>query len=300
MTTFLGPIWNNRRNTFVWDPSLGPTGAWTRHDINARSCWRTGLRGTPILGLLPHRTLRLLRRLTGFPSWIRTLSDVDTYDASYDEINSYYHTGWFIGNRPTFPKRWGKTRSVVLADNNIQIYTYVYKDYDLSGYWASYYKTITGLDTPATWDSDPSGSGDGVWDTSEWQAQGTSDRYVFLRWPTVGTAQAISLRFSVNPSAHVSGQVGCDICSRHVQDTEVAVNGGFSKDVLVHTGDINCCAQMNDNFDDVVDWATGTPRCLHRGRLPRSVARWLLLNWQPFHPDGDDVLFVWFQPACHL
>lgn len=27
----------NRRNTFVWDPSLGPIGAWTRHDINARS-----------------------------------------------------------------------------------------------------------------------------------------------------------------------------------------------------------------------------------------------------------------------
>ena len=28
---------NNRRNMFVWDPSLGPTGAWVRHDINARS-----------------------------------------------------------------------------------------------------------------------------------------------------------------------------------------------------------------------------------------------------------------------
>ena len=108
---------------------------------------------------------------------------------------------------------------VVLADNNTRVIsTYVYKDYDLSGYWASYYKTIiVGMDTPATWDSDPSGSGDGVWDTSEWQAQGTSDRYVFLRWPTVGTAQAISLRFQCfNPSGHVSGQVGFNICYRHV------------------------------------------------------------------------------------
>ena len=198
----------NRRNTFVWDPSLGPTGAWTRHDINARSMLAYRPTGATHYGIAATSNITTVASFDRISKLDDPLSDVDTYDASYNEISSYYQSGWFLGNRPTFPKRWGKTRSVVLADNNIQLYMYVYKDYDLSGYWASYYKTITGMDTPATWDSDPSGSGDGVWDTSEWQAQGTSDRYVFLRWPTVGTAQAISLRFSVNPSVTYRGQWG--------------------------------------------------------------------------------------------
>ena len=63
---------------------------------------------------------------------------------------------------------------------------YIYKDYDLSG-WVSpaYYKTVTGLGSPAVWDT-------GEWDDSEWAAEGTQDRYLFARWPTIGTAQAIS------------------------------------------------------------------------------------------------------------
>lgn len=198
----------NRRNTFVWDPSLGPIGAWTRHDINARSLLAYRPTGDTHFGIAVTSNITTVASFNRISKLDDPLTDVDTYDASYNEINSYYQSGWFFGNRPTFPKRWGKTRSVVLADNNIRIYTYVYKDYDLSAWWASYYKTIVGMDTPATWDSSPSGSGDGVWDTSEWQAQGTSDRYVFLRWPTVGTAQAISLRFSVNPSVTYRGQWG--------------------------------------------------------------------------------------------
>ena len=199
---------NNRRNMFVWDPSLGPTGAWVRHDINARSL----LAYRPSGGT--HSGIAATSAITGPAAFTRIskvddqTADVDTYDASYNEINSYYQTGWFIGNRPTFPKRWGKTRTVLLADNDTRISTYIYKDYDLSGYWDSYYKDIVGIGSPATWDTDPTGSGDGVWDTSEWQAQGTQDRYLFARWPTVGTAQAISLRFQVLPSVSKRGKWG--------------------------------------------------------------------------------------------
>ena len=49
------------------------------------------------------------------------------------------------------------------------------------------------------WVNDDGTTGDGVWDTSEWAAIGTEDIYGFARWPTVGTAKAISLRFSVTP-----------------------------------------------------------------------------------------------------
>ena len=200
---------NNRRNMFVWDPSLGPTGAWVRHDINARSL----LAYRPSGGT--HSGIAATSAITGPAAFTRIskvddqTADVDTYDASYNEINSYYQTGWFIGNRPTFPKRWGKTRTVLLADNDTRISTYIYKDYDLSGYWDSYYKDIVGIGSPAMWDTDPtSGDGYGVWDTSEWQAQGTQDRYLFARWPTVGTAQAISLRFQVLPSVSKRGKWG--------------------------------------------------------------------------------------------
>tara|TARA_Y100001951_G_scaffold67042_1_gene54027 strand:+ start:36 stop:1766 length:1731 start_codon:yes stop_codon:yes gene_type:complete len=199
---------NNRRNVFVWDPSLTETGAWVRHDINARSLLTYRPTGDT------HHGVAVTSGITSAASFDRISkvdqnADVDDYGTgSADEIISYYQTSWFIGNRPTFPKRWGKTRTVLLADSNTVIYMYIYKDYDLSGYWASYYKTITGLGAAATWDSDPSGSGDGVWDTSEWQAEGLSDRYLFARWPTVGTAQAISLRLKVTPTPSYRGKWG--------------------------------------------------------------------------------------------
>lgn len=200
---------NNRRNVFVWDPSLTETGAWMRHDINARSLLAYRPTGDTHLGIAATSVITDVAEFNRI-SKLDQNADVDDYGAgSADEIVSYYQTGWFIGNRPTFPKRWGKTRTVLLADNNLRIYMYIYKDYDLSG-WVSpaYYKDITGMDSPATWDTDPSGSGDGVWDTSEWQAAGTSDRYLFARWPTVGTAQAISLRFKVSPSVSKRGKWG--------------------------------------------------------------------------------------------
>jgi hypothetical protein len=200
---------NNRRNTFVWDPSLGPTGSWTRHDINARSLLAYRPSGDTHVGIAATSAITGVATFTRISKVDDQTADVDTYDASYNEINSYYQTGWFIGNRPTFPKRWGKTRTVLLADNDTRVHTYVYKDYDLSGYWVGYYKDIVGIGSPATWDTDPtSGAGYGVWDTSEWQAQGTQDRYLFARWPTVGTAQAISLRFQVLPSVSKRGKWG--------------------------------------------------------------------------------------------
>jgi len=200
---------NNRRNVFVWDPSLTETGAWMRHDINARSLLAYRPTGDTHRGIAATSVITDVAEFNRI-SKLDQNADVDDYGAgSADEIVSYYQTGWFIGNRPTFPKRWGKTRTVLLADNNLRIYMYIYKDYDLSGWVSpSYYKDITGMDSPATWDTDPSGSGDGVWDTSEWQAAGTSDRYLFARWPTVGTAQAISLRFKVSPSVSKRGKWG--------------------------------------------------------------------------------------------
>ena len=197
-----GSTQNNRRNVFVWDPSLGPTGSWTRHDINARSLLAYRPSGDT------HHGIGVTSNITTVASFDRISKldqnyDYDDYVGAVNEINSFYHTGWFIGNRPTFPKRWGKTRTVVLADNNCVIVMYVYKDFDPSTAIIGYSKTLTGLGTPALWDAETS-----EWDDVEWQPEGTSDRYLFARWPTIGTAQAISLRFSVTPAPSTRGKWG--------------------------------------------------------------------------------------------
>ena len=197
-----GSSQNNRRNVFVWDPSLGPTGSWTRHDINARSLLAYRPSGDSHLGI------GVTSHITTVASFDRISKldqnyDYDDYVGAVSEINSFYHTGWFVGNRPTFPKRWGKTRTVILSDNNCVIFMYIYKDYDPSTALIGYYKTLTGLDSPALWDAETS-----EWDDAEWQPEGTSDKYAFLRWPTVGTAQAISLRFQVSPAPSTRGKWG--------------------------------------------------------------------------------------------
>jgi len=202
-----GSSQNNRRNVFVWDPSLGPGGAWTRHDINARSLLSYRPSGDAHAGIAVTSGIAAVASFDRI-SKVDQNADHDDYDGSVAEINSFYHTGWFVGNRPTFPKRWGKTRTVLLADTDIDIVMYIYKNYDPSTALVGYSKSVVGLGTPATWDSAPSGSGTGVWDTSDWEAEGTSDQYMFARWPTIGTAQAISLRFSVSPTASKRGKWG--------------------------------------------------------------------------------------------
>jgi len=52
-------------------------------------------------------------------------------------------------------------------------------------------QTITGDASTASWDSAPSGDGNGVWDTSTWAAGAGTNVYKFFRWPTAGTAKAI-------------------------------------------------------------------------------------------------------------
>jgi hypothetical protein len=197
-----GSTQNNRRNVFVWDPSLGPTGSWTRHDINARSLLAYRPSGDTHFGIAATSNITTVASFDRI-SKLDQNYDYDDYVGSVSEINSFYHTGWFIGNRPTFPKRWGKTRTVVLSDNNCVVVMYVYKDFDPSTALIGYSKTLTGLGTPALWDAATS-----EWDDSEWQPEGTSDRYAFMRWPTIGTAQAISLRFSVTPAPSTRGKWG--------------------------------------------------------------------------------------------
>jgi hypothetical protein len=195
----------DRRNVFVWDPSLGETGAWTRYDINARALH--AYRPPTSTTSSPHLGLGATSEWDGTAAFTRVAKfdqdeDVDDYNGTAAvEIYSHYQTGWFNGNRPTFPKRWGKTRTVMLADNSMTVQMSVYKDYDLASEALTQTKSITGEASDAKW-------GTAKWDTDTWAAGGGANVYKFFRWPTAGTAKAISLRFSVTPSAGARGKWG--------------------------------------------------------------------------------------------
>jgi len=200
-----GSAQTNRRNTFMWDPSLGTGGAWTRYDINARSLLAYRPSGAQHLGLAVTSDVSGTAAFTRVAK-VNVDADRDDYTGSGDaadleEIQSFYQTGWFIGNRPTFPKRWGKTRTVMLADNTVNVRMGIYKDYDLSTEAVTQTQQITGSATVARWDS-------AVWNNNLWEAGGTTNMYKFFRWPTAGTAKAISLRFSVSPAADNRGKWG--------------------------------------------------------------------------------------------
>ena len=198
----------NRRNVFIWDPTLGEQGAWTRYDINARTLFAY----KPPAGT--HLALGGTSDWDGTAAFTRVSkfeqdNDTDDYTGSgASEIYSHYQTRWMSGNRPTFPKRWGKTRTVLLADNSVTVNMVIYRDYNLASESLSYSQTIEGKSSTSVWDTatwvgDDGEVGDGVW-----VSQGIASVYEFFRWPTAGTAKAISLRFSVNPSVGLRGKWG--------------------------------------------------------------------------------------------
>mgnify|MGYP003638096284 FL=1 len=89
----------------------------------------------------------------------------------------------------------------MLADNTLTVRMGIYKDYDLSTEAVAQSQSIAGVTTTAQWNT-------AKWDADEWAAGGTSNIYKFFRWPTAGTAKAISLRFSVSPSVGNRGTWG--------------------------------------------------------------------------------------------
>jgi len=245
-----GGAQTNRRNVFVWDPSLGQAGAWTRYDINARTLFSYRPPGGT------HLALGVTSDWNGTAAFTRVSkfeqeADADDYGgaAAYaesgtayssgdyvsndggffkantsisapagdfdpskwdnvGEIFSHYQTRWLSGNRPTFPKRWGKTRTVMLAENTVTIDYTVYKDYSLASGTIIDSKTIVGEGSTsvwgtATWVNDAGTDGNGAW-----SSEGLSKVYKFFRWPTAGTARAISVRFSVNPTTGARGKWG--------------------------------------------------------------------------------------------
>jgi hypothetical protein len=196
----------NRRNVFVLDPSLGQGGSWTRFDINARNLFAYKPPGGTHLGLCATSDVASGVTTAAFTRVckVNVDADVDDYTGapSNTQIHSFYQTRWLEGNRPTFGKRWGKTRTVLLADNTVSVQMKIYKDYNTGSEAVTLSQQITGEASTAAWDS-------ATWDTDSWVSFGDSQIYKFFKWPSAGTAKAISIRFNVDPTTNNNGKWGC-------------------------------------------------------------------------------------------
>ena len=206
----------NRRNVFVYDPSLSMNGSWTRFDINARNLFTYKPPGGTHLGLCATSDVDSGVTTAAFTRVCKVNIDADVDDytgaPSNTQIHSFYQTRWLEGNRPTFNKRWGKTRTVLLADNTVAIQMKIYKDYNTASEATTLSQQITGEASTSAWDSatwqklpgDEGTDGDGVW-----VSFGDSQIYKFFKWPSAGTAKAICIRFNVDPSTDNNGKWGC-------------------------------------------------------------------------------------------
>ncbi len=196
----------NRRNVFVYDPSLGQGGSWTRFDINARNLFAYKPPGGTFLGLAATSDVVSTVTTAAFTRVCKVDIDADVDDytgaPSNSQIYSFYQTRWLEGNRPTFNKRWGKTRTVLLADNTVAIQMKIYKDYNTGSEATTLSQQITGEASSAAWDS-------ATWDTDTWVSFGDSQIYKFFKWPSAGTAKAICIRFNVEPTTNNNGKWGC-------------------------------------------------------------------------------------------
>ena len=193
---------SGRRNVFVYDPSLGQEGSWTRFDINTRAMFAYRPPGDTHLGLVATSVPSGKAAFTRVCK-VDVNADADDYTGapSNTQIESFYQTRWLEGNSPTFNKRWGKTRTVLLADNSVPIQMKVYKDYNMGSEVSSLTQQITGESSSAVWDT-------AVWDTDTWVSFGDSQIYKFFKWASIGTAKAISIRFNVSPTTGNNGKWG--------------------------------------------------------------------------------------------
>ena len=184
------------RRTFVYDPSLGKTGAWIMTDIDAG----------PLFAYHPPNTEHLLLGgcVTNTGRLIHIDDDddrvFDKYGTDEDNIPSHFVTPWMSTRNPVVKKRWGKPQMVTLAKSSLQMTVEVYKDYDFADYAKTFPVDITGRTSASVWGTatwqNPDGSlGDGVW-SSEDQSKVTDVK----RLPTLGTARAISMKI-IGPTA---------------------------------------------------------------------------------------------------
>ena len=170
----------DRAMTFVYDPNLGPKGAWTRYTLRAGPFAKT------------HYTDIYLSAIQGTDS-IFKLDVQNQYFDNFNDgnttvIDGYYRTKWIDLEQPAIKKRWRRVEAVLQVENSYQIPVVVYRDYDSTVNYKNFKFVGDGPQNSASsavWDGDD-------WDDGYWAISArTGD---VDRGSSLGLARAVSLK----------------------------------------------------------------------------------------------------------
>ena len=182
---FVSVDWGSARRTFVFDPMLA---SWVVHDVNVKAVY--GFRP-------PGGSQTLLGAYGGRVVKLEQSRNSDRYDgATESHIDSYYTTAWFTAKQPTVKKRWGRPRTVVLADSTITLPVEIYTDFDVATAHRSFNINITGRSSTSVWDTATWQNSLGTSGDMVWSAPSEASATDIQRHPTLGTAAAISMKVS--------------------------------------------------------------------------------------------------------
>jgi len=182
--------WGSDRRVFVFDPTLAKGGSWVVHDIDVNALFRHRPPNAAhvMFGVKGGRLIKLEQSRTS-----------DSYDGSgTTHISSHYRTSWFDAKMPTVRKRWGRPRTVVLADASITLPFKVYSDYDMADVHRSFDAVIAGRSSTSIWGA---GGGAATWQDAEgtqgngvWASPAEDSATDIQKHPTLGTASSISVK----------------------------------------------------------------------------------------------------------
>ena len=182
------------RRTFIYDPTLGPTGAWVLTDIDA---------GPLYSYRPPNSTPTVYAGCVANTGIVVDVEDEqkrtsDRYVGSTEaHIVSHFFTRWMTGKNPIVKKRWGRPRMVTSAEATIVLPIQIYKDYDKSAQSNSFTVDVLGKTSTSRWDT-------ARWDDADdasayvakWDAIAQSLTADVVNLPTLGTAKSVSMKVS--------------------------------------------------------------------------------------------------------
>lgn len=168
------------RYMYVYDPSVGRSGAWTKYDFGYTSMvwWRKASGANGIM-------FRIYNKVGIFD--YNVAAQAYDYDGTTNVIPSgYYRTAWFSASDTALLKRWKRLRVTASVGDQANLNADVFYDFDES----TVRKTLFSSVDPA--------SGTGLWGTMLWGSglwSGANVVFGFERLPAAGRSHAIQFKF---------------------------------------------------------------------------------------------------------
>lgn len=182
------------RRTFIYDPTLGPTGAWSLTDIDA---------GPLHAYRPPDESSTVFAGCVANTGVVVDVEDEqnrtsDRYVGTTEKhIDSYFFTRWVTGRNPIVKKRWGRPRMVTSAESTLTLPVSVYKDYDKSAQTTSFDVSVTGKTSVSRWNTMKWDDADDASPyVAKWDAIGRDLTAAVKNLPTLGTARSVSMKVS--------------------------------------------------------------------------------------------------------